>query len=61
MIKRPPLYLIEGNLTHDERRIYRLRESRAQQAPAEKPWPASGEWRDLVRRLVRNPVERGKS
>ena len=61
MIKRPPLYLIEGALTHDERRIYRLREGRAQRPLVEEQWPASGEWRDLVRRLVRNPVERGKS
>lgn len=57
MIKRPDLLLIAGGLTHEEGRIYRLRETRPREAPPEEPWPKSGEWRDLVRRLMRNPVK----
>ena len=53
MSKRPVLHVIEG-LRGNERRLYRLRDDREQHAPVEKPWPKSGEWRDLVRRLVRN-------
>lgn len=55
MSKRPVLHIVEGSGTH-EGGLYRLRDARAQHAPVEKPWPKSGEWRDLVRRLVRNPV-----
>jgi hypothetical protein len=51
------LHLVEGTPAPAEGRIYRLRESSARHAPAEKPWPASGEWRELVRRLQRNPVK----
>lgn len=57
MSKRPDLYLVEGRLTQDEGRIYRLRETRLHQAPAQEPWPKAGAWRDLVHRLVRNPVK----
>ena len=57
MSKRPPLYLVEGGLTQEHRRIYRLRESLAQRAPVEAPWPKSGEWRALIRRLMRDPVK----
>ena len=57
MRKRPPLYLVEGGLTQEHRRIYRLRETRPHAAPAEEPWPKAGEWRQLIHRLMRNPVE----
>ena len=55
MSKRPLLHVIEGRRSK-ERGIYRLRDEREQHAPVEKPWPKAGEWRDLVRALVRNPV-----
>ena len=57
MSKRPLLYLVEGRLTRDQRGIYRLRESRARAAPAEALWPEAGAWRDLVHRLLRNPLK----
>jgi hypothetical protein len=57
MSKRPPLYLVEGRLTQDEGRIYRLRESSLRHAPAEEPWPKAGAWRELVQGLLRNPVK----
>jgi hypothetical protein len=57
MSKRPRLYLVEGGVTREQRRIYRLREARLQEAPAEEAWPKDGEWRQLVRRLMRNPVK----
>jgi hypothetical protein len=56
MSKHPPLYLVEGSLAGEDR-IYRLRDSRSQQAPAQQTWPKAGTWRDLVRKLVRNPVK----
>ena len=56
MIKYPPLYLIEGGLAAEQDKIYRLRERRPQ-APAAEPWPKDGEWRALIRRLMRNPVK----
>ena len=61
MSKRTPLYLIVGGLTGEERRIYRLRKARAQHAPAQEPWPKAGAWRDLVRKLMRNPVRSEES
>ena len=54
--RRPPLVLIEGSRTQDEGRIYRLRDTRSQRAPAEEAWPKAGAWRDLVRSLVRNAL-----
>lgn len=57
MSRRPPLYLIDGGLTQEQRRIYRLREARAPAAPAQEPWPKDGEWRQLIRRLMRSPVK----
>jgi hypothetical protein len=57
MSKRPSLYLVEGGLAQERRRIYRLRETRPHEAPAEEPWPKAGEWRALIRRLMRNPVK----
>ena len=57
MRKRALLYLVEGRLTRDERGIYRLRESRLRTAPAEELWPEAGAWRDLVHRLLRNPIK----
>lgn len=55
MTKRPDLYVIQGSDSPKDRKLYRLRVTRPQQAAAE-VWPASGEWRELVRRLMRNPV-----
>jgi hypothetical protein len=56
MSKRP-LYLVQGSLTEENRSIYRLRGGLAQRAPVEEQWPKSGEWRALIRRLMRNPVK----
>lgn len=57
MSKRPLLYLVEGRLTRDAGGIYRLREARTRAAPAEALWPEAGAWRDLVHRLLRNPLK----
>lgn len=57
MSKRPPLYLVDGGLTQEQGKIYRLREARAQQAPAQESWPKDGEWRQLIRRLMRDPLK----
>jgi hypothetical protein len=56
MSKRPELYVIHGREAPRRRKLYRLRETRPQEAPAQ-AWPASGEWRELVRRLAKNPVK----
>ena len=56
MSKRPELYLIHGRADADERKLYRLRETRPHEAPAH-VWPPDGEWRELVRRLTKNPVK----
>lgn len=61
MSKRTSLHLILGGLTGEERRIYRLREARLHHVPAQEPWPEAGAWRDLVRKLMRNPVKGEKS
>lgn len=61
MSKRPVLHLIVGRLAREEGGIYRLREGRAQRAPAEEPWPKDGAWRELVRRLTKNPVRSEES
>jgi hypothetical protein len=57
MSKRPDLHLVEGDRKPQERSIYRLRETCLQSPPAEKAWPKAGAWRDLVHKLVRNPVK----
>jgi hypothetical protein len=57
MSKRPRLALIEGGLADRQRGIYRLRQGRAQGVPAEDAWPPDGEWRKLIRRLMKNPVK----
>lgn len=57
MSKRPHLHLVEGGLAEDQRRIYRLRATRPHEAPAQEPWPKDGEWRQLIRRLMRHPVK----
>ena len=56
MSKRPELYVVHGRESPKERKLYRLRVTRPQVAPAQ-AWPASGEWRELVRRLAKNPVK----
>jgi hypothetical protein len=55
--KRPRLHLVEGGLAHEQRGIYRLRAAPDHAAPAEASWPKDGEWRALIRRLMRNPVK----
>ena len=58
MTTRPPLYLIDGDVTEEQRRVYRLRQGRAREALAPEPWPPrDGEWRELIRRLTKNPVK----
>jgi hypothetical protein len=56
MTKRPELYVIHGSEAPKERKLYRLRETRPYEVPAQ-VWPADGEWRELVRRLTNNPVK----
>jgi hypothetical protein len=56
MNKRPELHLIHGGEASKERKLYRLRETRPHEAPAH-VWPPEGEWRELVRRLTKNPVK----
>ena len=56
MNKRPELYLIHAGEVPKERKLYRLRETRPHEAPAQ-AWPPDGEWRELVRRLTNNPVK----
>jgi len=57
MSKRPPLYLIAGGMTEKHRGFYRLRHGFAQNEPTQEPWPRDGEWRELIRRLLKNPVK----
>ena len=56
MSKRPELHVIHGGAAADERKIFRLRETRPHEAPAQ-AWPPDGEWRELVRRLTNNPIK----
>lgn len=57
MRKRPELRIIQGSKPRDESRLYRLPGSRAgESAVAAIEWPRAGVWRDLVHRLLRNPV-----
>ena len=56
MTKRPELYVIHGSEAPKERKLYRLRETRPHEVPAQ-VWPADGEWRELVRRLTNNAVK----
>ena len=56
MSKRPRFHLIQGGLMKDPPGIYRLRERQAA-TPAAETWPRDGEWRRLIRALIRNPVK----
>jgi hypothetical protein len=56
MSKPPSFYLIKGGLTDEQHGIYRLREPQAA-APAAERWPRDGEWRRLIRSLIRNPTK----
>jgi hypothetical protein len=56
MSKRPAFYLIKGGLTEERHGIYRLRERQAAASAAER-WPWDGEWRRLIRSLIRNPTK----
>jgi hypothetical protein len=57
MSKRPELYLVEGRAAPVESRLYRLRAVNARSAPIEAVWPEAGAWRDLVHRLLGNPIK----
>ena len=57
MSKRPDLDLVEGRAAALEGGIYRLRAANARPAPIEAVWPEAGAWRDLVHRLMGNPVK----
>ena len=57
MTKRPVLRVIDGGTSEEQRTLYRLRRVRVQEAPAEEAWPKDGEWRRLIRRLMKNPVK----
>lgn len=57
MSKRPDLYLVEGRAAPAESRIYRLRGANTRSAPTEPAWPEAGAWRDLIHRLLVNPVK----
>jgi hypothetical protein len=57
MSKRPRLHLVEGGLSQEQHKIYRLRAASTIEAPAAEPWPKDGEWRTLIRRLMRKPQE----
>ena len=52
MIRRPTFHLIQGGLTQEQQGIYQLRQPRAPTPEAE-VWPAEGEWRRLIRSLLR--------
>lgn len=57
MSKRPELRIIQGSKLADDSRPYRLPGGRAgASATAPIEWPRAGAWRELVRRLLRNPV-----
>ena len=56
MSKRRRFHLIQGGLMKDPPGIYRLRERPAATRAAE-AWPREGEWRRLIRALIRHPVK----
>ena len=57
MSKRPELRIIQGSKLPDESRPYRLPRGRGgESATAAIEWPRAGAWRELVQRLLRNPV-----
>ncbi len=57
MSKRPELRIIQGSKLQDDSRLYRLPRGRARaSATAAIEWPRAGAWRELVQRLLRNPV-----
>lgn len=57
MSKRPELRIIQGSKLRDDSRLYRLPRGRGgESATAAIEWPRAGAWRELVQRLLRNPV-----
>ena len=56
MRKPPKLRIIQGRKGSDQSRLYRLRPDASETANARIEWPRAGAWRELVHRLLRNPV-----
>ena len=58
MSMRPELRIIQGSKLPDDSRLYRLPRGRARASAtaATIEWPRAGAWRELVQRLLRNPV-----
>lgn len=57
MRKPPKLRIIQGRKEPAQSRIYRLRQDASESANARiGEWPRAGAWRELVHRLLRNPV-----
>ena len=56
MRKPPKLRIIQGRKEPAQSRIYRLRQDASESANAGIEWPRAGAWRELVHRLLRNPV-----
>ena len=57
MRKPPELRIIQGSKRPDDSRLYRLPRGRAgESAVAAIEWPRAGAWRELIHRLLRNPI-----
>ena len=57
MSKPPELRIIQGSKRPDDSRLYRLPRGRGgQSAVAAIEWPRAGAWRELIHRLLRNPI-----
>ena len=57
MRKRPELRIIQGSKLPDDARLYRLPRGRdGESAVAAIEWPRAGAWRELIHRLLRNPI-----
>ena len=56
MSKPPKLRIIQGRKEPEQSRLYRLRQDASETANARIEWPRAGAWRELVHRLLRNPV-----
>jgi hypothetical protein len=60
MSKHPKLRIIQGTRDTADGGIYRLRPESVRQVPASAlEWPRAGAWRDMIHRLMRNPVPSG--
>jgi hypothetical protein len=57
MRKRPELRIIQGSKLPDDGRLYRLPRGRGHESAAVViEWPRAGAWRELIHRLLRNPI-----